>query len=204
MARGEARRGRGFWLTAGEIVGVLALIIAGLNLWDSHRQHVEDARRAAREETSQQAQAAFVATGVADREGARIAISPLKASQAIQSEAYLFPAAVLAAPQDISAAKPRIELAWVAPGLRSALASAGIKGSGHGYMSVVITTAYVEDGDERSDVSLYRIGYAWKPRLFGGEQIRLEGLALIRRGVSANPKSLLDARWQAERPRHAG
>jgi hypothetical protein len=200
MDDAQPRRRQGFWLTVGEIVGVLALVIAGLNLWESHQQRVDDSRRAA---TAAQAQAAFVATGLADRSGAHIVITPLKPSQAIQSQTYSFPGDLSGEPREISAARPQIDLGWIAPGLAAALQAARVKGSGHGHLPVVIATTYIEDGDQRSDTSLYRIGYEWRPKLLGGEQIRLEGLALVRRGVTGDPRATLDARWEAERPKPA-
>ncbi len=198
MAAGERKRGQGFWLTAGEIVGVLALIIAGLNLWESHQQRVDESRRA---ESSQRAQTAFVAVGQADRDGSHLAIAPLKSAQAIESQTYAFPSNIQGAPKEISAARPQIDVAWVAQGLRAALEDAKVKGAGQGYLPVLITTTYVEDGDQRTDVSLYRIGWAWRPKLFGGEQIRLRGLALVRRNVIGDPRAALQARWAADRPR---
>jgi hypothetical protein len=200
MAPSQPRRGQGFWLTVSEIVGVLALVIAGLNLWESHQQRIEDHRRAA---TTAQAETAFVATGQADRTGAHVVITPLSASQAIQSQSYVFPSDLLSETKEISAARPQIEAGWIAQGLEAALNAAHVKGPGHGHVPVVISTTYVEDGDERSDTSLYRIGYAWRPRFLGGEQIRLEGLALVRRGLSGDSRAALDARWNAERPRPA-
>jgi hypothetical protein len=194
----EGRKRQGFWLTAGEIVGVLALVIAGLNLWESHRQHAEESHRA---ETSAQAQAAFVAVGTADRDGRRISIAPLKAAQAIQSQRYRFPRDLSDSVKEISAARPQIDAGWISEGLGAALQTAHVKGAGEGRAPVVIETTYIEDGDERTDTSLYRLGYAWKPKLFGGEQIRLEGLALVKRGVSGDPQQLLDTRWEAERPK---
>jgi hypothetical protein len=199
MAEGRARR-QGFWLTAGEIVGVLALVIGGLNYWESRQQHAEESRRA---QVSAQAEAAFVAVGQADREGRSVAISPLKATQAIQTQRYLFPSDLSASPREISAARPRIDVAWVAEGVRTTLQIAHVKGAGEGAIPVAIETTYVEAGDERTDVSLYRVGYSWKPRLLGGEQIRLQGLALVRRSVTGDARRLVDARWQAERPKSA-
>jgi hypothetical protein len=199
MADAPSRR-QGFWLTAGEIVGVLALVIAGLNLWESHQQHTAESRR---EQVSAQAAAAFVAVGQADREGRTVAISPLKESQAIQMQRYVFPSDLSASPREISAARPRIDAGWIVEGVRTALQTARVKGGGEGQIPVAIETTYVEAGDERTDVSLYRVGYSWKPRLFGGEQIRLQGLALVRRGVTGDARKLVDARWEAERPKHA-
>lgn len=192
MARGSSGGGQGFWLTVGEVVGALALIIAGLNLWESHQQHVEATRRAASEA---QARAAFVAVGHPDREGRTVMITPVSSAQVITSERYLFPHAVLDAPQEISAAQPRIDVAWLAPGLNRALEAAHVKGPGHGRLPVVIETTYVEDGDTTVDASLYDVGYDWKPRLFGGEHIRLDGLALVRRRVSGDERKLVDGAW---------
>ena len=200
MSDDAPRRRQGFWLTAGEIVGVLALVIAGLNLWESHQQHVEQSRRA---QVSAQADAAFVAVGQADRDGRLIAISPLKAAQAIQTQTYLFPHDLSASPREISAARPEIEASWIAEGVRAALHAARVKHGGEGVIPVAIETTYVEEGDDRSDISLYRVGYSWKPRLFGGEQIRLQGLALVRRGLTGDVRKVVDARWEAERPKPA-
>ncbi|HEY2048307.1 MAG TPA: hypothetical protein VGH03_03135 [Caulobacteraceae bacterium] len=199
MADSPTRR-QGFWLTAGEIVGVLALVIAGLNYWEGRQQHLEQNRR---EQVSAQAEAAFVAVGHADQEGRTVAISPLKETQAIQTQRYVFPSDLSASPHEISAARPRIDVGWITQGVRAALESAHVKGGGEGMIPVAIETTYVEEGDERTDVSLYRVGYSWKPRLFGGEQIRLQGLALVRRGVSGDSRKLVDARWDAERPKRA-
>jgi len=201
----EGRKRQGFWLTAGEIVGVLALIIAGLNLWESHQQHVEESHRAETSAQAQaafaQAQAAFVAIGTADRDGRHISIAPLKAAQAIQSQRYRFPRDLSDSVKEISAARPQIDAGWISEGLRTAIETAHVKGAGEGRTPVVIETTYIEDGDEHTDTSLYRLGYAWKPKLFGGQQIRLEGLALVKRGVSGDPQQLLDTRWEAERPK---
>ncbi|MBV8681899.1 MAG: hypothetical protein JO111_03425 [Caulobacteraceae bacterium] len=197
MADAPGRRQR-FWLTAGEIVGVLALVIAGLNYWEGRQQHAEANRQA---ESSARAEAAFVAVGAADREGRSIVISPLKAAQAIQTQRYLFPKDLSASPHEINAARPEIDVGWIAEGLRAALGAAHAKGAGEGVIPVAVETTYVEEGDERTDLSLYRVGYSWKPRLFGGEQIRLRGLALVRRGLTGDAQKLVDARWEAERPK---
>jgi hypothetical protein len=201
MARGSSGGGQGFWLTVGEVVGALALIIAGLNLWESHQQRVESARRA---NSEAQARAAFVAVGHADREGRTVMITPVSSAQVITSERYLFPHAVLDAPQEISAAQPRIDVAWLAPGLGRALEAAHVKGPGHGRLPVVIETTYVEDGDTTVDASIYDVGYDWKPRLFGGERIRLDGLALVRRRVSGDERKGVDAAWAGRAPRGGG
>ncbi len=195
MSNGKSPPRQGFWLTAGEIVGALALVIAGLNLWESHQQRVESARRAAGEA---QARAAFVAQGRADDQGRRLVISPLSAAQAITSQKYVFPSAIHPAAEEVSASQPRIEGAWVAPGLGHSVEIRRLKGAGHSRLPVIIETTYVEDGDTRLDVSLYNIGFGWRPKFLGGEQIRLSGLALVRRGVKGDERAIVDAYWAHE------
>jgi len=88
--------------------------------------------------------------------------------------------------------------------LNRAMEAAHVKGLGHGRLPVVIETTYVEDGDTRLDASLYDVGYDWKPRLFGGEHIRLDGLALVRRRVTGDGRKQVDGAWVGRAPRGGG
>ena len=54
------------WITIGELVGVLALVIAGLNFWDSHRERVSDARREAAADRVASGRSAFVVSAQMD------------------------------------------------------------------------------------------------------------------------------------------
>jgi len=188
------RRGQGFWLTAGEIIGVLALIVAALNAWDNYRQHQEAVREAAGEA---RAQAALVAVGEADPHGRQIIISALKPSQAIQSVRFWFPKAVLDHPMQITAARPRIETGSIDGGLRHVLAAAHAPRSGDATLPVAIETTFVEDGETRRDTSLYRIAFSWKPRLFG-TAVSLAGIALDTRGLHGDAQASVEARWRAD------
>jgi hypothetical protein len=201
VAAPAPRRRQGFWLTVGEIVGVLALIVTGLNFWEGRKQHAEEA---AREQARSQAALAFVAVGEADAQGHAIDLKPLKAVQAIQSQRYDFPQVVLDHPMDVTAERPRIQADWIAGGLKRALDTAHAKASGEARLPVVIETTYVEDGDSHSDVSLYRIGFAWKRGFLGGWQIRLEGIALAKRNLAGDPGKAADARWAVEQTGLAG
>src|SRR5580692_5245560 len=120
-------RRQGFWLTVGEVVGVLALVIAGLNYWESHQQHLDDVRRV---QAQTQAATAFVAVGEADREGRFVGLHPLKGSQAIQSQRYRFPDEVLDHPMEITAERPRIEADWIAAGVKRALDESHARSAG--------------------------------------------------------------------------
>ena len=187
-------RRQGFWLTMGEVVGALALVIAGLNYWESHQQHQEDVRRA---QAQTRAETAFVMVGEADRDGRFVTLRPLKSSQAIQSQRYRFPGEVLDHPVEITAERPRLAADWIAGGVKRALDEAHARGGGEARVPVVIETTFVEDGDSRTDVSLYQLGFAWKHAFLGGRQIRLTGLALARRSLPGDPAPVLQSRWAA-------
>ena len=185
MVNDAPKRRQGFWLTVGEIVGVLALAIAALNYWDSHKNHVDEVRQSSAEK---RAEAAFVVTGTADSEGRRITLKSLKSSQAIQSQRYYFPHAILDHAMEVAAAQPQIDLGWLEDGLRK---NPRAGKSGESTLPVAIVTTYVEDGETRNDTSLYRIGYGWTTGLFGGPKFRLQGLALSRRAVHGAPEALV-------------
>ncbi len=181
---------QGFWLTVGEIVAVLGLIVAVLNFWDTRQQQHQDARKSV---AQARAAAAFVITGQASDDGRRVTITSMKASQAIQSQRYVFPKAVLDHPMEVTAAQPQIDLGWIEDGLKKAR---GLSGEGEATVPVAIATTFVEDGETRNDVSLYRLGYAWrKGGLFGGVKLRLQGLALARRAVSGTGAAAVEAAW---------
>jgi len=187
-------RRQGFWLTVGEVVAVLALLIAGLNYWESHQQHVDDVRRA---QAQTRAATAFVAVGEADRDGRFVGLRALKASQAIQSQRYRFPDEVLDHPVEITAERPRIEADWIAAGLKRVLDESHARGAGEARVPVVMQTVFVEDGDTRTDVSLYQLGVAWKRGFLGARQIRLTGLALAKRELPGDPAPTLQSHWTA-------
>jgi hypothetical protein len=184
------------WLTVGEVVGVLALVIAALNSWESHQDHLEDIRRArAQAQAETRMAAAFVDVGDADAEGRFVSLHPLRASQAIQSQRYRFPADVVDHPIEITAERPRIEAEWIAAGVKRALDEVRAPGAGQARIPLIIETTYVEDGDTRTDVSLYQLGVSWKRAFLAGRQIRLTGLALTKRQIAGDPAALLQARW---------
>jgi hypothetical protein len=186
------------WITIGELVGVLALAIAGLNFWQSHQQYLS-AQKAA--QTQAQARSAFVMTGAASRNGDRIDFHPLNPDQAIQSQTYIFPDALADRPVKLAATQPRLERDWIEKGLRDALKADGAPGRGEGVAPVAVQTTYVQDGDTYTDDgSLYQIGYSWRSTLFGGRKITLEGVALIKRGVKGALTAEVNRRWRADHP----
>ncbi|MHB8284334.1 MAG: hypothetical protein ACYDD1_06630 [Caulobacteraceae bacterium] len=196
-SQAEQKRQRRFWLTVSEVVGVLALGIAALNFWESHHEHVAAEHH---EAMQAQAEAAFVMTGAADSAGEKIMIDPLKSAQAIQSQRYVFPTAVLDHEMEVSAARPQIDAAWIEAGLRKSLDAAHVKTAGEARLPVGVITTYVEDGDTRTDSSIYLVGYAYRPKFLTGMKISLQGLSLGRRAVKGDLAAEVNRRWTSAHP----
>ena len=88
-AASQKRRFR-LWITLSELVGVLALVIAGLNFWEAHHQRVVEARhQAAVEQVQSAAHAAVVLSASVQDDGARLFLQPMNPAQAVQSQRYL-------------------------------------------------------------------------------------------------------------------
>lgn len=186
------RRRQGFWLTVGEIVAVLGLLLAALNYWETREQQHQQAKRTA---AAERAAEALVVTGEASPDGRKVTIRAVNASEAIQSQRYYFPHAVAPHAMEVTAAQPQIDVGWIEGGLRHAL---DLKGEGEATVPVAIVTTYVEDGETRTDISVYRLGYAWqKGGIFGGVKLRLQGLALVKRHIRGDPRAAADAAWGA-------
>jgi hypothetical protein len=191
------------WITVSELVGVLALAIAGLNFWSSRHDRAADLRReTAAEHAAGEAHAALVLKASAENDGARLDLQPMNPAQAVQTQRYLFPRVVLGHAMEVDAARPQIDLAWVAEGLRAEITrerKAGVASAdGEGEMPVGVYTSYVEDGQTRTDQSLYRVGYAWRNRLLGGPRVILQGLSLVRRNTPGDLRAAVEAAWSRQ------
>jgi hypothetical protein len=193
------------WLTLAEIVGVAALVIAGLGYWDGHRQRTQEEldRAAAGREHQAEVRAseqrrAFLMTGSAQGSGDLIRITPKIAEQVIQTQTLYFPSAVRAEPVQTTG-NPRIERGWFEDGLRKAERDRKHeqKAGDTGRLPVGVVTTYEDDGQIRSDRAIYLIGYSLHDRMLRGAQVQLDGLSLARRGVSGDLQAAVDAMWPA-------
>ncbi len=201
------RRRFRFWLTVSELVGVLALLVAGLNFWDAHRERVQDRKREAAAEHAASARYAFVMSSQMEADGARLTFQAVDPAQAVQSQRYLFPRAVLDHAMEVSAAKPQIDLDWIAAGLRGDVdraRKAGAGTDGEASIPVGVLTTYVQDGEIRTDPSIYRLGYAWRSRLLGGPRLALQGVSLIHRGVRGDLRTAVETAFRRQAGRAAG
>ena len=196
-AQRKAAWWRGRWVTIGEIVGVGALGVALLGYLDARRERAETRVERTRETRVEAARAALVLTATADADGARLTLSPMRPGQAVQSQRYLFPKAVLDHAMEVAAAQPQIDRGWIAAGLVRAAKAGGGAPTGEGALPVGLETTYVEDGETRIDRSLYRLGYrVEKGGLFAGPRVVLQGLSLERRGVSGDLQAAVETRWR--------
>jgi hypothetical protein len=182
------------WLTLAEIVGVSALLIAGLGYWDSHRERAQaDRERAAAtaerqaEVKAQRLKQSFLMVAEPEDDGERLRLASANPGQVIQTQTLWFPAAVRAN-QAETTGNPRLKAEWVESGLRKA----GVK---HGRLPVVVRTVYVADGETRTDLALYFVGFSLRPRMLRPARLELEGLSLSRRDLAGDPQAAADAAW---------
>lgn len=194
-------QGRRFWLTVGEVVAVLGLGLAALNYWEGHR----DREQAERQEAAKAAAASrsvFVMRGQADKKGERVMLEPTDPAQVVQTQRYLFPAEVLDRGKEIAAGQTQIDLVWFEAGLEKALKrrrkAGGDLPKGEATLPVGVLTTYVEDGETRTDRSIYRVGYMADGGLLGGVKLKLVGATLARRGVKGDVQAAVEAAWKAE------
>jgi hypothetical protein len=196
------------WLTLAEIVGLGALVVAGLGYWDSHRERIQQDRDRAAAEREQTAAAnlrsraqvqaaqkeavshALLLTGTPS--GSELRLKPARSDQVIQNQTLWFPTEVRADSVSTTG-NPRIEAGWIEDHLRRVA-----KPSDH-RLPVAIETSFIEDGETRTDRSLYLVGFSLHSRLVGGPRVEFEGLSLARRGVARDLQAATNGYWIGRR-----
>ncbi|MDO8800407.1 hypothetical protein [Phenylobacterium sp.] len=186
------------WLSLAEIVGVVAVVVAVLGYWDSHRERTQEAREkalAARErQVEQRADAlkqTFLMTGSVESSGERIRLTSLRPEQVIQTQTIWFPQAIRGDKVETTG-NPRLEAGWIDEGLRKAAAK-----TRSGRAPVGVLTVFFEDGQTKTDRAVYWVGYSLHSRTLRGDRLELEGLSLARRGVAGDLQAAADTLWAA-------
>ena len=184
------------WLSLGEFVGVAALLIAALGYWDTHREHAQEANDRAAADKQRQAEAAadalkhsFLLVGRPNGSGDTVRLTTVNADQVIQTQTVWFPAAVRGDSVETTG-DPRLEAGWIDQGLRK---NAGDAKAGR--VPVGVQTVFIEDGQTKTDRALYWLGFSLHPRLLGGDRVALEGLSLVRRGVTGDLQAATNGMW---------
>ncbi|HYI39887.1 MAG TPA: hypothetical protein VE053_06170 [Allosphingosinicella sp.] len=192
--RKEAAAIRRRWITIGEVLAVIGVLISGLALWNSwsERNTAEQERVA---EKARQANVSRILLLKSSGGGKRLALTAHDPEQAIQSQTLLFPSAFgLGA---FETTEPRIEADWVKRAIRKAQGK-DEKVRGDARMPVAITSRFVADRRPFTDTALYDVGYKESGGgLFGGTEVELKGLSLIGRTEAGQAQRRLDAVWAA-------
>ena len=191
----EAAAIRRRWITLGEILAVIAVLISGLTLWNSYSERSATESERAEEKKREAARSqALVLKAEGGRK--RLAMTALDPAQAIQSQTISFPS-----PLGVDAIEtliePRIEAGWIKEAARKARESgAAGKTPGDSRMPVAISTRFVSGGESFTDVSIYDVGYRREGNLLGGSEVDLLGLSLVERVSGRNGQARLDSIWR--------
>ena len=203
--KAEAARTRRRWLTLAEILGVAAVTISGLTLWNNYQHRTAEEARAAAEESEQEAareKASMAAQSLLlratpDRDGRRLALAPADTAQTIQDQRILFPSP-LGAEAVETVSVPRIEADWFQQTLlRLPGAARGEAVRGDARLPVAIETSYFIAGERYRDVAIYDLGYRIEGGgLLDGDKVRLRGLARVGGVPADEAQARLDALWR--------
>lgn len=195
----EAAAIRRRWITLGEILAVIAVLISGLTLWNSYseRSSAEAERAAEKKEEAARSQALVLK---AEGRGKRLSLSALDPAQAIQSQTIAFPASLGVRPIE-TLIEPRIEAGWIKDAVsRARGGGASGKASGDARMPVAITSRFVNAGRTYADTAIYDVGYRRESSLLGGSEVELLGLSLVERVPAARAAARLDSIWRGRQP----
>lgn len=171
---------------------MLALLIAALGLWDSHQERRQQDRERAAADQRAAAASPFVLRASASADGRRLTLAPMRDDQLIQSQVLVFPARITAA-QPRTTGDPRIDAGWIADGLRRIASADRDKNDEDLRAPVGVTTTFLDNGQPRTDQSIYWIAYRLHPHLLLGSTVELRGLSLARRAVTGDLKAKVEA-----------
>ena len=197
-SKSPAAKRRLSWLTIGEGVGIVAVIIAALSFWDRHQERVREDRAASAAAHQTPADPVFALLGEVDGAGARIHLRTVSDSQVIQEQTFVCPAAVLDQPVHTTGGAD-IEAVWFAGGLKKAGPKAAKGSDDDQRLPVVITTTFTVDGRTGHASGLYMIGYRLKPHFPFGATVMLRGLALRSSG-QGDAQTLVEHAWASDNP----
>ncbi len=197
-AETKAKASRRRWISIGETVGILALIISGVSLWDSHQERVES--RAAAVQKPAAKVAPLLLTASADASGETLRLASPNPDRVIQTQTIVFPKALDLASVD-TVGNPRIEAEWFASALRKAVGD----DRKHGRLPIGVITRYTDGDTDRQDIAIYDIGHGWRSRLLQRDVPVLEGITLVNRLAPSHGTDdlqvRLGARWARLNPK---
>jgi hypothetical protein len=199
----EAAAVRRRWITLAEVLGVIAVLISGLTLWNSYQQRSSDEadKAAARSQAAAEAQVLLLRASP-DREGRILSLATTETGQTIQNQTIAFPGP-LGVAAIATLIEPRIEAGWFEQALLHARQAAGGQSESRGdeRVPVAITTLFFSGGALHRDSAIYDIGYRIEGGgLFGGHKIRMRGISRVGTASPRTLQSRLDAIWRSRQP----
>ena len=202
--RKEAAAIRRRWITLGESVAVVAVLISAVTLYLNWADKREERAEKAGESRKASARAATLVLRAGSVKDDRITLTASDPAQIIQSQTIRFPAALALAPVDTSG-DARIEAGWFDDALKKARAKAKLPDDSVGdeRLPVAITTRFTAGGDAHESTAIYDIGYGIKGGWITGHSLTLRGVARVERISASGAQAAVDARWArltAKRP----
>jgi hypothetical protein len=200
----EAAAIRRRWITLGETVAIVAVLISGLTLWLNWSElRGNDAQRTAERHDEAAKAATLTLTAARAEKGARLDLKPASSDQTVQQQRILFPSALGVDPVQTTG-EARIEASWFDGALKRAREKAGLPDDSRGdeRLPVVIETRFLADGTTHSDRALYDVGYTIKGEFLSGHTLGLRGLSLVKR-LDEKDIAALDSRWKRMAPAKA-
>jgi hypothetical protein len=188
--RREAAAIRRRWITLGEAVAVIAVLISGATLWNSYAERKSsEADRAAAAQKEGKVEAALVLRAHPVDDGKKLTLEPVDSEQVIQSQRVILPAKLGVAPVE-TAGDARIEARWLSDALKKVETEQNRAGDLR--VPIAIVSRFTSKGDVQSDGALYQLAYVREGHLLGGSSIRLRGLSLVKRVPEANVQKAVD------------
>lgn len=153
----SGRRGIG----VGEGIGLIAVLISGLGLWNSWRS---DEKQGPTEVVEKKAAVPLVLRGRVDDDGERLVIEPVEPTHALDSLKFAFTSGKTVEIGSSGALSSRE--------VQDALPDHSEKKDGQ--ILATVTARYVEAGEERDSTRRYAIRYRWQGGgLFEGRSLRI-------------------------------
>jgi len=168
MSETESQRTRPRWITVGELIALLALIVSAAGVWISWKSSDEKGPTAVVE---QRQPIPLTLRGRREDDGRRLEISPVEPTHALQSLTITVPgAAPIQVGSDGELASSDVEAAIANRGDEPKDRTLSVR--------VRIDSRYVEMGKDRRSSGNYTLRYMWKGGgLFGGRTLHLVGIS---------------------------
>lgn len=190
----EAAAIRRRWVTLGEAVAVLAVLISAATLWNSYQERKSaEAERTASEQKAHKVEAALVLRARPVDDGRRLAIEAVDPDQVIQSQRLILPAALDVAPVE-TAGDARIEARWISDALKES--DAKRTNAGDLRVPVAIISRFTSKGEMHSAAAVYQLAYVREGHLLVGSSIRLRGLSLAGRVPEADAQKAVNRAFE--------